>query len=86
MSHPRFSSSPGRRPGDPHGGDEGPRLRHQHAPQQGRERRRHHQRESVEEGVLVFQILIERAVTFTEGILVYHYTLFFACGAACHHQ
>ena len=35
----------GWREGDSHGRDEGPRLRHQHAPQQGRERRRNHQRE-----------------------------------------
>ena len=38
----------GRREGDSHCCDEGPRLRHQHAPQQGRERRRHHKREKYE--------------------------------------
>ena len=37
----------GRRQGDSHRGDEGPRVGDQHAPQQGRERRRHHKREIV---------------------------------------
>ena len=38
----------GRCEGDSHGGDEGPRVGDQHAPQQGRERRRHHKREKYE--------------------------------------
>ena len=42
MDHPAFI---GRRQGHSHCGDEGPRLGDQHAPQQGRERRRHNKRE-----------------------------------------